>query len=565
MCAATTCCDVCATLPFNVRALTSSVGGAVGLDDQHANVLQDDPMALHKSSSGDSQDAVERQHQSSFTSKRLERICKEIYEKCGGSVREIAHLSCREVKIGKRVGKGGTASVYHVTGFALTPFPRNELHKNDHQVELRQALKDSSMQPQGRYVLKRLSKNFMSSHHEDDPPKEVNKFARAALINMLLEAQFLRVFDHPNIVKLTAMGECDSENFFLIMTYLPESMEERIISWRKQVKRNTKKLLQREKTPVLAKLSHQFFKPDYYKKQQYTAHLELRKLMYERLYVAQDIAAAVGYLHEQRILYRDLKTSNIGFDSEGTVKLFDFGISRFLPTPEVEEGEHFEDSFDMSKVGTKMFMAPGMFCFTERDIFYAWICYMFFLSFDDELTNSDLCCVLFILSTEIAEKRSYGVKADCYSFGVLLWQLLAMANPRPVYTPYLVNEEEAAASAAFNKILSTNRRGPRYEFPLCACWPMFVQSLLRRIFQRNPRLRPNMAEIERKLESSLEKLWKEIQQDEETMFGKTTAPCTPETQTDSRTIPIQGSLNTLPYMFGLDRQRTFEMELEHEF
>jgi len=74
-----------------------------------------------------------------------------------------------------------------------------------------------------------------------------------------------------------------------------------------------------------------------------------------------------------------------------------------------------------------------------------------------------------------------------------------------------------------------------------------------------------MAEIERKLESSLEKLWKEIQQDEETMFGKTTAPCTPETQTDSRTIPIQGSLNTLPYMFGLDRQRTFEMELEHEF
>jgi len=371
MCAATTCCDVCATLPFNVRALTSSVGGAVGLDDQHANVLQDDPMALHKSSSGDSQDAVERQHQSSFTSKRLERICKEIYEKCGGSVREIAHLSCREVKIGKRVGKGGTASVYHVTGFALTPFPRNELHKNDHQVELRQALKDSSMQPQGRYVLKRLSKNFMSSHHEDDPPKEVNKFARAALINMLLEAQFLRVFDHPNIVKLTAMGECDSENFFLIMTYLPESMEERIISWRKQVKRNTKKLLQREKTPVLAKLSHQFFKPDYYKKQQYTAHLELRKLMYERLYVAQDIAAAVGYLHEQRILYRDLKTSNIGFDSEGTVKLFDFGISRFLPTPEVEEGEHFEDSFDMSKVGTKMFMAPGMFCFTERDIFYA--------------------------------------------------------------------------------------------------------------------------------------------------------------------------------------------------
>lgn len=38
----------------------------------------------------------------------------------------------------------------------------------------------------------------------------------------------------------------------------------------------------------------------------------------------------LNYLHENKILHRDIKTQNIFIDSEGTIKLADFGISKML-------------------------------------------------------------------------------------------------------------------------------------------------------------------------------------------------------------------------------------------
>jgi serine/threonine protein kinase len=37
---------------------------------------------------------------------------------------------------------------------------------------------------------------------------------------------------------------------------------------------------------------------------------------------------AVDYLHSQRVIYRDLKPENILIDSEGYIKITDFGLSR---------------------------------------------------------------------------------------------------------------------------------------------------------------------------------------------------------------------------------------------
>ena len=46
-----------------------------------------------------------------------------------------------------------------------------------------------------------------------------------------------------------------------------------------------------------------------------------------QILAAVSIADAISYLHSHRIIFRDLKPANIGFDNEGTLKLFDFGFA----------------------------------------------------------------------------------------------------------------------------------------------------------------------------------------------------------------------------------------------
>lgn len=59
------------------------------------------------------------------------------------------------------------------------------------------------------------------------------------------------------------------------------------------------------------------------------------------------LCLALDCIHRQKILHRDIKTSNIFLTSNGTVKLGDFGISRVLENTQ----EHA-----MTVVGTPYYM-----------------------------------------------------------------------------------------------------------------------------------------------------------------------------------------------------------------
>ena len=58
--------------------------------------------------------------------------------------------------------------------------------------------------------------------------------------------------------------------------------------------------------------------------------MEVERMMTEdvaRFYLCE-IVCAIEYLHDQDIVYRDLKTENVMLDSTGHVRLIDFGLSK---------------------------------------------------------------------------------------------------------------------------------------------------------------------------------------------------------------------------------------------
>ena len=51
----------------------------------------------------------------------------------------------------------------------------------------------------------------------------------------------------------------------------------------------------------------------------------------ETKFMVACIITALEYLHEQGVVHRDIKPENLVFDSNGYLRLTDFGISKMLP------------------------------------------------------------------------------------------------------------------------------------------------------------------------------------------------------------------------------------------
>jgi len=99
-----------------------------------------------------------------------------------------------------------------------------------------------------------------------------------------------------------------------------------------------------------------------------------------RFYGAQ-LLLALAHLHENKIIYRDLKLENVLMDHEGHIALTDFGLSK----------EGVDDVFEMQL---------STFCGTAEYI-----------------------------APELLKGQKYGAAVDWWSFGVLLYEMMGFKTP----------------------------------------------------------------------------------------------------------------------------------------
>jgi len=268
-----------------------------------------------------------------------------------------------ELQIGAILGKGGFCTVSEVSDISLAssnsalPPP----HAADDKLSAH-ILQDRTFMAQNylrngqetRYAIKTLSESLMK-----DPERFV-----AGVIDLVIETKFLSIIRHPNIIKMRAISDVSpySRGYFLVLDRLYDTLSVRINAWKAK----------KSFTAGIGKVRD-------------LRGSKKKELWIDRLMVSYDICMALKYLHDNSIVYRDLKPDNIGFDVRGDVKIFDFGLAKEMRKEDLVS----DDLYDMSgNTGSLRYMAP-----------------------------------------EVARRMPYNASVDVYSFAILFWQICSLEVP----------------------------------------------------------------------------------------------------------------------------------------
>jgi len=233
--------------------------------------------------------------------------------------------------------------------------------------------------------------------------------------DLVHETAILASLDHTNIIKIHGRADGRDSNsfllgdgFFILLDKLTETLEERIHRWND--------LSYGKAAPSLSQVN-----------------------------AACSIADAMSYLRSKRIVFRDFKPANVGFDSTGVMKLFDFGFAICMDDSPRCQSMCNDEPWDYKK----------------SSLLY------------------DICGTPRYMAPEVGLVLGYGLPADVYTFGILLWEIVC-ARKKPfsgAKSPYEIHQT----------VFLKNVRPKLYKH-----WPQVLSDLMTSCWLSSAKERPAM-------------------------------------------------------------------------